>query len=208
MLTPLAIYAANITKPNNFTAGSTAVAAEVNANFDTLYNKINDNTKYLGTYCGATAAGSTGNIGGYVAAKNLCVTACSNANAHICSGHEITVTLQQGITMPASGLWFSSYVATGTGTNVMDCNGWATARPPIRRFFSMASQIPAQTLPHVTQAIELPAVNSSSCKSTLGKFWESHACSFLFHETARPYPRASDDACAPDFGFCRTFIKV
>ncbi len=124
VLTPLVIYAANITKPHNFTAGNPAVATEVNSNFDTLYNKINDNTKYLGTYCGSTAATTTGSISGYVAAKNLCVTACSSANAHMCSGHEISVTLQQGIAMPATGLWISSYVATGTGANVMDCNGW------------------------------------------------------------------------------------
>jgi len=38
---PTAIYSAAISKPNTFTNGTTASAAQVNANFDTLYTQVN-----------------------------------------------------------------------------------------------------------------------------------------------------------------------
>jgi hypothetical protein len=42
---PLALHAApgSITKPNTFATGGVISAAQVNANFDTLYTKVNDN---------------------------------------------------------------------------------------------------------------------------------------------------------------------
>jgi len=39
---PLSLYAASITKSFTFTAGSAAVAAELNANFDELFTKVNE----------------------------------------------------------------------------------------------------------------------------------------------------------------------
>jgi hypothetical protein len=66
LVVPVILYAANITKPHDFVAGNPTIASEVNANFDTLYTKVNeiDNTltamnnrlakawvKYNGTLC-------------------------------------------------------------------------------------------------------------------------------------------------------------
>lgn len=42
ILVPVTIWAAAITKPHTFTSGTPAVASEMNANFDTLYTKVNE----------------------------------------------------------------------------------------------------------------------------------------------------------------------
>ena len=44
---PFALQAAPVTKPYTFTANTVARAAEVNANFDTLYTKVNDSDTRL-----------------------------------------------------------------------------------------------------------------------------------------------------------------
>jgi len=57
LITPIAVYAA-IVKPHTFTAGATISATEVNANFDTLYARVNglkgfvvkSGTTVIGTY--------------------------------------------------------------------------------------------------------------------------------------------------------------
>lgn len=41
-LVPITIWAASITKPYTFTAGSAAVASQVNDNFDALFTKVNE----------------------------------------------------------------------------------------------------------------------------------------------------------------------
>ena len=47
--------AANITKPNTFTNGTTADASQVNANFDTAYGQINKNTANISTLATSVA---------------------------------------------------------------------------------------------------------------------------------------------------------
>jgi len=52
--------AANITKPNTFTNGTTADASQVNANFDTAYGQINKNTANISTLATSVANAFTG----------------------------------------------------------------------------------------------------------------------------------------------------
>jgi len=54
-----------------------------------------------GTYCGSTAP-TTGDVGGYVNVRNLCVAACSSNDAHLCVEHELIWSMQLGIALPAS----------------------------------------------------------------------------------------------------------
>jgi collagen triple helix repeat protein len=86
------------------------------------------------TYCGSTVP-TTGDFGGpavdngYAFAKGECETACNSVNAHMCTSHELIMTMQLGITVPAL-LWYSA------GINAMnvygelatrDCGGWNDA---------------------------------------------------------------------------------
>ncbi len=81
----------------------------------------------LGTYCGISSI-TTGNMGGFTGAKALCVTACGNANAHMCSGHEMIVSLQMGLSIP-SNVWFMAGISSDingiTGIQ-QDCLGWTS----------------------------------------------------------------------------------
>ena len=47
---------ATITKPNTFSAGETIIAAEHNANFDTIYNDYNGNITNANVASGAAIA--------------------------------------------------------------------------------------------------------------------------------------------------------
>jgi hypothetical protein len=98
-----------------------------------LLLKSGAQTLSVGPCCGSTPA-TTGNISapggltGYAAARALCQTACSAPAAHMCSGAELTWTLQLGIPAPPAG-----WVATGilaqysAGGYIGDCGGWTTA---------------------------------------------------------------------------------
>jgi hypothetical protein len=84
----------------------------------------------VGTYCGSTAATNgiitaSGGLTGYAAARALCVTACSSPTAHMCSGVEMTWTVQLGVSWPAQG-WVAtgSLSSLGSGNYVGDCIGW------------------------------------------------------------------------------------
>jgi hypothetical protein len=85
----------------------------------------------IGTYCGASAS-TTGNIGGYAAAKALCVTACGNPNAHMCTAHEISISGQLGISMQI-GSWYSSntLMTYSPDRQTFDCDGWRSAAATI-----------------------------------------------------------------------------
>jgi hypothetical protein len=134
---------------NTFSSGSVLRSSDINANFATLKSAIESipnwtksgttavysdgnvringriSSSVLGTYCGATAASVTGNMGGYTGAKALCETACSNTNAHMCTAHEMIISMQLGISFPVSGLWYSTYVRADAGGQLgQDCYGW------------------------------------------------------------------------------------
>jgi hypothetical protein len=101
--------------PNWTKTGTTAVYNDGNV---AVNGRISSSV--LGTYCGQTGT-TTGNIGGYAAAKALCATACGNTNAHMCSGHEIVVSQQLGINVGTSA-WIASYVRVTVGAQqVNDC---------------------------------------------------------------------------------------
>lgn len=125
---PLAIYAANITKPHIFADGDTLSATKLNENFDALYTKINalDSKieRQLGTYCGQSASASGGSMGGITGVRALCAAACGSNNAHMCTSHEISTTLHQGLTVPVD-LWYSSVARPDVGgTPNTDCEAW------------------------------------------------------------------------------------
>jgi hypothetical protein len=95
----------------------------------------------LGTYCGTTAASTTGAIlnagrGGYEAATGFCETTCNSPNAHMCSTEEWTRSRQLGVwpaSFPSGFPWISAGLAfaTASGGQVNDCAGWTTSSSSI-----------------------------------------------------------------------------
>ncbi|MCB1173614.1 MAG: hypothetical protein KDK39_08620 [Leptospiraceae bacterium] len=109
---------------NTFASGDVVSASKINENFSSLESAIKGIP--LGTYCGSSSA-STGNAGSYTAIKALCTTACGNSNAHVCTGHEMALSQQNGVAIPAITLWTVSYLQVdNAGALVSDCNGWTS----------------------------------------------------------------------------------
>ena len=95
----------------------------------------------LGSYCGATA-GTTGlitapdphnaqkTLTGYRAAKRLCEVACNTTRAHMCSSHEVSISVQQTREVWDEG-WFTSfstnlYEPNTQNLRTRDCEGWTS----------------------------------------------------------------------------------
>jgi hypothetical protein len=81
-------------------------------------------------FCGPTAA-QTGNMGGWAAARALCVTACGSPTAHVCDAGEIAQSWQFGAATPGAGAWVAStsavaVVTGGTGGSVSSANNFFT----------------------------------------------------------------------------------
>lgn len=110
---------------NSFTSGDLISASNINENFSSLKSAIE--SAPVGTYCGQSASTYDGaGVGGYTGAKTKCQAACGNTNAHMCTAHEIVLSLQNGISVPGS-LWISNYfvaVSPNAGNNLYDCQGW------------------------------------------------------------------------------------
>lgn len=80
----------------------------------------------IGRYKDATAA-STGNVGGYAAAKALCVTKIGTPTAHVCTGTEMALSNQEGL-LPAFALRYAagSFSYDQTSTRYYDdCGGFS-----------------------------------------------------------------------------------
>ena len=129
IFSPVIIYAASIAIPHRFSDGDTLSAAKLNENFDTLTTKVNSLDSKIGTYCGLTGSTYTGaTVAGYTGAKAKCETACGNASAHMCTGHELSISRQLNIALPAVALWYSPGVFSYDGAvNGFECTGWSTA---------------------------------------------------------------------------------
>ncbi len=88
----------------------------------------------LGVYCGKTTGTFNGaQVGGFGGAKSLCATACDNTNAHMCTAHEISISLQLGISVPGQG-WMSTFVLFDSGPNAnTECSNWSSGgdMPPL-----------------------------------------------------------------------------
>ena len=86
----------------------------------------------FGQYCGATAGvngavtASGGTIVGYPATKLLCEQTCSTATAHLCSGQEVTASLEIGLSPPKG--WVSSSIygqfSAGAGGVMLENGGF------------------------------------------------------------------------------------
>ncbi len=111
------------------TAGS-SVSTSCNV---TVTGRISSST--LGVYCGKTSGTFTGNMGGYAAAKGHCETACGSPAAHMCSAHELLMTMQLGITgVSTSDMWYATGIRFDVASVASDdCNnpgttgGWTSA---------------------------------------------------------------------------------
>lgn len=88
-------------------------------------------TGFIGI-CGITAP-TNGNIGGYVAANALCVTATSDSGAHVCSEQDVRDIVAAG-NAPALGVGWYAGGSSGTAAfqaQVSDCDGWTTNSPTV-----------------------------------------------------------------------------
>lgn len=111
----------------SYPSGGVTVNTSTQLNSATVTVNGRISSSVLGVYCGISTA-TNGNIGGggYPAAKALCVTACGNANAHMCTAHELSISRQLGITVP-SDIWYSPFVTSdmsGGFINNTECTGF------------------------------------------------------------------------------------
>ncbi len=123
--------------------GAVIINASAAANSATATINGRISSTNLGVYCGTTAATYTGNIGGYATAKSLCEagTACNNANAHMCTAHELSISRQLGISITGN-TWFTSHaywVGADPVIFVTDCEGWTSNSSSIGGSFNNPS---------------------------------------------------------------------
>ncbi len=82
----------------------------------------------LGVYCGKTSGNFNGSqVGGYPGAKSKCETACGNANAHMCTGHEAGISAQLALAPSSGGHHWMTTVSNSSAPALQDCNGWTDA---------------------------------------------------------------------------------
>lgn len=111
----------------SYPSGGITVNTSTQLNSATVTVNGRISSSVLGVYCGISTA-TDGNIGGYAAAKALCVTACGNSNAHMCTSHELGISRQLGITVPTD-TWYSPFVSSdfsGGALNNPECLGFAS----------------------------------------------------------------------------------
>ncbi len=109
----------------SYPSGGITVNTSTQLNSATVTVNSRISSSVLGVYCGISSS-SNGAIGGYAAAKALCVTACGNANAHMCTAHEMSISRQLGITI-APNTWYSSFIMNAVPININptnDCGAW------------------------------------------------------------------------------------
>jgi len=109
----------------SYPSGGITVNTSTQLNSATVTVNGRISSSVLGVYCGVSSA-TNGAIGGYAAAKALCVTACGNANAHMCTSHELSISRQLGITVMAN-TWYSSFIMNAITANINptnDCGAW------------------------------------------------------------------------------------
>ncbi|MBP6739202.1 MAG: hypothetical protein KA146_04390 [Leptospiraceae bacterium] len=111
--------------PNWTKNGTTAVYNDGNV---TINGTISSSV--LGVFCGATSGSYDGaQVGGFIGAKNKCVTTCGNVNAHMCTGHEVSITLQLGMSFPTPSIgnqyWVSAPMYSAS-TTTLECRGWTS----------------------------------------------------------------------------------
>lgn len=131
-----AVIGAAVAVPVTFSDGNVLTSAQLNANFSNLEQRmaaaekrLSGNGKYTigGGYCGATATGTAGNLGGYAAGKALCETTCGNSStAHMCTTEEVLKAVSTGVTLPYG--WYSSGAYQGnSGSTQHDCQQWTSS---------------------------------------------------------------------------------
>jgi hypothetical protein len=109
----------------SYPSGGITVNTSTQLNSATVTVNGRISSSVLGVYCGISSS-TNGAIGGYAAAKALCVTACGNANAHMCTSHEMIISRQLNIAIPAN-TWFATFVnadSNGVINAYRDCIGY------------------------------------------------------------------------------------
>lgn len=142
----------------SYPSGGITVNTSTQLNSATVTVNGRISSSVLGVYCGITPT-ATGNLGGYAGAKALCVTACGNTNAHMCTSHEMIITMQVGITIP-SNIWFSNGISSDTNNDNIhsqtDCVAWTSGASTARGGYYNGSVL-------TYAACNLPASNVACC---------------------------------------------
>ncbi len=134
----------------SFTSGEVISSGQVNQNFTDLIAQTGElqirvsalealttvdvggeTISVIGVLCGETAA-TTGNLfnsgtgsSGITAARELCQTTCGSTTAHMCSGHEASISSQLGL-FPTTGAWINAMASNGSDGDT-NCTGWTSA---------------------------------------------------------------------------------
>ena len=101
-----------------------------------LENRVTLNGTYSvnATLCGATAASSTGNLGGYSGAKAMCQTTCGSSTAHMCLIDELVRSRATGKSLTPG--WYATGTVDYFGSSLIDCLGYTDASQPLGPSFS------------------------------------------------------------------------
>ncbi len=100
----------------------------------------------LGVYCGKTASTYNGaQVGGYTGAKLKCEATCSSTLAHMCSAHEMLMSLQQGQSIPFA-LWYA-WGGTSPGA-IADCAAFTSVVGTDQGFIWSGTQFTTTTCPN------------------------------------------------------------
>lgn len=110
--------------PHQFGASQPLSAADMNANFKSLEDRL----ARLETpdLCGQTANLQPGEIGGYSGARTKCTSACG-VPAHMCTAHDLVMVTSTGRQISTSG-WYASGLRIDAvrevNHTVNDCQGF------------------------------------------------------------------------------------
>lgn len=119
-------FASSVTIPNAFTAGTTAVAADVNANFDALAVEVNDNDSRITTNTGNITANTTKadtNTGNITANT----TAIGNNTTNITANTSAIGTNTTGVAANATAIGNNTTAITSNGTAITGLDTRVTA---------------------------------------------------------------------------------
>jgi len=122
-------------------AASTEPQATAAAKLENRVKALEDQVTLKGTYsanatlCGASAASSQGNLGGYAGAKAICSSACGTPTAHMCQIDELVRSRAVGKALTPG--WYATGTVDYFGSSLIDCVGYTDASAPLGPSFSI-----------------------------------------------------------------------
>ncbi len=181
--TSVATWASSVTIPNSFTAGETAVAADVNANFDAVAASVNDNDSRVTTNAGniSTNAGDISTNAGDISTNSAAITANGITST---SDHENRIAANETAISDGTSCPAGEMVAVGSlCVDTYEASVWDTASGPSQILdgalpcatngsdcgANAANPIYARSVPNVTPAAQITWYQAVQACANVGK---------------------------------------